>query len=266
MKVAAAQMKCVTYDKKANFEIARNLIEKAVKKNVKLIVLPELFNTGYCCTKRDWELAEEQEGETETFLRELSDRYSCAIIGGFVERSNVKGLVYNSLMYVALGQVVQTYRKMYLWGAEKNRFIAGDSLTDWDMNGISIAPQICYESGFSENAKIAALNGAELLIYSSAFGSARYYAWDINSKARAVETGCYVIASNHAGTEGDIEFCAGSRIIDPSGNIIAQAEGENDLAIADIDPDIVYAQRDALPYLRDIRTKWIADHYAVIEK
>lgn len=266
MKVAVAQMKCKTYDKQKNFEIATKLIEEAVEKGAKIVVLPELFNTGYCSTEKDWELAEKSGEETEKFLQGLAEKYNCSIFGGFVEKSNVQGLVYNSLMMVSPKEETKIYRKMYLWGAEKNRFIAGNKLSVWRTNGMTVAPQICYEVGFSENAKISALNGAECLIYSSAFGVARYYTWDIATRARALETGCYVIASNHSDVEGDIEFCAHSRIVDPQGTVLCECEEENSVVVADIDLDFVYEQRNALPYLRDIQTKMISEEYAIVNR
>lgn len=266
MKVAVAQMKCVTYEKEENFKIAKQLILKAVERGARLVVLPELFNTGYCCVSKDWELAESVGGVTEQFLKNLAIENNISIMGGFVEKSAVKGLVYNSLMFVSAASETKVYRKIYLWGAEKNRFISGNSLSHWEHEGIDIGPQICYELGFSENAKALSLEGAELLIYSSAFGAARYYAWDINSKARALETGCYLLASNHSGVEGDIVFCGASRIVDPQGNIIAETVADNDIAIADIDIEKVYEQRSALPYLRDIKLDMITKEFSNIKR
>lgn len=266
MKTAVIQMNCITYDKKKNFEIAAGLIEKAGEYGAELIVLPELFNTGYCSTERDWELSETTGGETEKFLRKYAEKYSCTIIGGFVEKSDIGGLVYNSLMFVSPGKETGIYRKMYLWGPEKNRFLKGSSLCIWEAQGAEISPQICYELGFSENAKISALNGAEIMIYSSAFGKARLYAWDINSRARAVETGCYILASNHGGSEDGLEFCGHSRIVDPQGNVLCEAENDNDVIMADIDIEKVYGQRNDLPYLRDINTEFIFQEYGKIKK
>lgn len=266
MKVAVIQMDCKTYDKKANFQIASGLIEKAGEAGARLILLPELFNTGYCSTEKDWELSEYVDGETEKFLKKYCKKYSCSIMAGFVEKSNVDGLTYNSLMYVTPDKDSLSYKKMYLWGAEKNRFIKGDELTVWECDGIKVSPNICFEVGFSENSKIEALNGANILCFSSAFGMQRLYAWELATRARALETGCYVLASNHSATEADIEFCGHSRIINPMGDVIAEAQNDNDVIIADIDLDMVAKQRDAIPYLRDINTEMVSEYYSLIKK
>ena len=124
MKVAVIQMTCTIGDKNANFEKAAPMIEEACQNGAKLIVLPELFNSGYCC-KDDWALAETGNDKTYEFLKYYTVKYDTSIMAGFIERSNVPGLVYNSVMYVHKNEKAKIYRKMYLWGAEKNRFIRG---------------------------------------------------------------------------------------------------------------------------------------------
>ncbi len=265
MKVAVIQMNCIADNKKANFEIAGRLIEQAGENGAKLVVLPEIFNCGYCCTK-DWELSETGKGETYDFLKLYAEKYNCAFVGGFVEKAGIPGLVYNSLLFVSPEGKTGIYRKMYLWGAEKNRFIKGEQLKMWELDGVKIAPQICYEVGFSENAKLLALSGAHVLCYSSAFGNARYYAWDIATRARALETGTYVLASNHSNVEGDILFCGHSRIVNPKGEILCETTRDNDVVIWDIDLNMINVQRDAIPYLRDINSQFIASEYAKISK
>ena len=99
MKVAVIQMTCTIGDKNANFEKAAPMIEEACQNGAKLIVLPELFNTGYCC-KDDWALAETGNDKTYEFLKYYTVKYDTSIMAGFIERSNVPGLVYNSVMYV----------------------------------------------------------------------------------------------------------------------------------------------------------------------
>ena len=264
--VAVVQMKCVTYDKKTNFQIAARLIEEAGEKNSEVIVLPELFNTGYSCTERDWELAEFTEGETEAFLRKYAEKYNCTIVGGFVEKSEIKGLVYNSLLIVTPGKKAEVYRKIYLWGPEKNRFIKGKELVLCETPKAKLAPQICYEAGFPENSRILALSGADILIYSSAFGEARYYVWDLATRARALETGCYVIASNHSKSEKDVFFCGHSRIIDPQGQVLCEVLEDNGVAVANIDLEKIYSQRRDLPYLRDLDVELVKEGYSTIEK
>ena len=269
MKAAAIQMNCIPYDKKANFSIAAGLIERACKEGAKLIALPELFNTGYCCYEREWEYAEDLYGETAEFLWGFARKYGCTLIGGFSKKAGTAGLCYNSLMLISPHANRDSYSKMYLWGDEKNRFIKGRDIMLWSFDGITVAPQICYEIGFPENAKIAALKGAQVIVNCAAFNALRLNVWDIATRSRAIETGCYVIAANHSSTEHDpkdIHYCAHSRIVDPKGHILAEATEDNDVITADIDLSKIYEQRDFLPYLRDIDTSLTAARYGEIVK
>lgn len=265
MKVAVIQMTCTIGDKNANFEKAAPMIEEACQNGAKLIVLPELFNTGYCC-RDDWALAETGNDKTYEFLKYYTVKYDTSIMAGFIKRSNVPGLVYNSVMYVHKNEKAKIYRKMYLWGAEKNRFIRGEELSVWKNDGINTAAQICYEVGFSENARMLTFGGAEIICYSAAFGRARGYAWDLATRARALENGCFVLASNHSSDEEGLEFCGMSRIVNTKGEVIAEATKDNEVVMADIDINDIYKQRDEIPYLRDIRTSYLGKEYSNIEK
>ena len=155
---------------------------------------------------------------------------------------------------------------MYFWGAEKNRFIRGEELSVWKNDGINTAAQICYEVGFSENARMLTFGGAEIICYSAAFGRARGYAWDLATRARALENGCFVLASNHSSDEDGREFCGLSRSVNTPGEVIAEATKDNEVVMADIDINDIYKQRDEIPYLRDIRTSYLGKEYSNIEK
>lgn len=265
MRVAVIQMSCISGNKKENLKKAERLITEACEKGAELIVLPELFNTGYCCDE-DWNNAEEPNGELYEFLKCFTTKYHISIMAGFIEKSNIPGLVYNSVMFIDDDKEPQVYRKIYLWGPEKNRFIPGENLSVWHTDRVKTAAQICYEVGFPENARVLTFDGAEILCYCSAFGKARQYAWDLATRARALENGCYVIASNHSATEGEIHFCGHSRIVDPQGNIIAEATCDDEVVTADIDLSKIYSQRNEIPYLRDIRTSCLGEQYIRAEK
>ncbi|MDU9769380.1 carbon-nitrogen hydrolase family protein, partial [Helicobacter pylori] len=160
---------------------------------------------------------------------------------------------------------VGKHRKIYLWGDEKSRFKRGKKYEVFTLDfgdfSTKVGLQICYEIGFGVGANLLALQGAEVLIYPSAFGKARAYNWDLLSKARALENGCFVCACNHSGEETNaqlkqtLEFAGDSRIIAPNGKIIAQATKLNEVIIAEMDLNEVALQRQKIPYLQDFDTK-----------
>jgi predicted amidohydrolase len=253
MKASCIQMNTVLGDKVENLKKAERLIEEAIREGAKLIVLPELFNTGYRVEEHDAALAETIPGETTAWMTTLSQKYEIYLIGCILESHVSRGLVYDTAVITGPKGVLGLYRKQKLWGAEKNRFVKGNELTLVDIGDAKIGLLICYEVGFPEPARFLAKNGADILVYSSAFGEARSYAWDLATRARALENGCYVLASNRSGTEKNETVFAGmSRIVDPKGVVLVEAEKENDMILFDLDLETVVKQRQAIPYLRDV--------------
>ncbi|MCK9906111.1 carbon-nitrogen hydrolase family protein, partial [Frankia sp. Cpl3] len=128
----------------------------------------------------------------------------------------------------------------------------GEDYPVFDLGFARLGMQICYEVGFPEGARILTLKGADIVVFPSAFGQARLYAWDLATRSRALENGLYVIAANRTGTEkGETTFGGTSRIVDPQGTVIAQAVQEDEAIISEIDLSLVTEQRRTIPYLRD---------------
>ena len=145
---------------------------------------------------------------------------------------------------------------MHLWGDEVKRFGKGNSIGVIKLPFATVGLLICYEIGFPEQARIQVQKGAQILIYPSAFGKARYYAWDIASKSRALENGAFVIACNRCGQDSDSVFGGLSRIVAPDTTILAAAGvDEERIVCAEINLDETKKMRSTLPYLRDLNWK-----------
>lgn len=253
LKVAAIQMNCECGNKQFNLERAYELILEAVKKGAKLIVVPELFNTGYRVEEDDVSLAETIPGETSNWMVEVSKECDICLVGCILEKDKTKGLIYDTSVVTSRDGIVGTYRKTHLWDQENTRFTKGDSFPVFELEWGNLGMQICYEVGFPEGARALTLKGADIIVYPSAFGKARLYAWDIATRSRALENGCFVIAANRTGIEkGETEFGGHSRITSPKGEVLAEATEENEVIISEIDLDEVVKQRRAIPYLRDL--------------
>ena len=123
---------------------------------------------------------------------------------------------------------------------------------------------------FSEGARFLALQGTQILIYPAAFGVARSYVRDLASRARALESGCFVVAANRCGREFSkvkdsyIEFAGRTKIINPKGEII-QELGEYE-GISCVELDDVKAQRENLTYLKDLNLKLCRKMYKNLRK
>lgn len=261
VKVAAVQMNSLPYDKAGNLALAEGLVRQAAEAGAKLVVLPELFNTGYQVADQDYALSEPVPGgETVRWMEELSVRHQLYLVAAIIERSACEGVLYDTCVLTGPEGYVGKYRKVCLWGAESLRFRSGHEYPVFDLGFARLGMQICYEVGFPEGARILTLNGANLLAYSAAFGRRRSYVWELASRARALENGLYVVAANRSGAEGEESvFAAKSRIVDPTGAVLEETEAENGIIVTEIDLDRVPVQRMTVPYLRDYKQQLFAN-------
>ncbi|KYD11723.1 carbon-nitrogen hydrolase family protein [Saccharococcus caldoxylosilyticus] len=253
ISVAAIQMNCILGNKEENLSKSERLIEDAVKKGAKLIVLPELFNTGYRVEENDLDLAEQIPGETTSWLERICSENNVYIVGCILEKSITNGVIYDTAIVVGPKGLIGSYRKIHLWDKENIRFAKGNEYPIFDLGFARLGVQICYEIGFPEGARILSLKGADIVVYPSAFGKERLYVWDIATRSRALENGIYVIACNRTGKErGKTEFGGFSRIVDPKGKIIVEASSEDEVILAEVNLNDVKNQRREVPYLRDL--------------
>lgn len=262
MKVAAIQMSCIPGDVKANLMRAEMLLDEASRSQVRWAVLPELFGTGYHVEGNDRALAERlSSGVVSTWLRAQARERQMYLTAGIAE-ARPDGLCADAVATMSPeGELLGIYRKLHLWNGESERFVPGDRLPKPFVlgDGVRAASQICYEVGFPEGSRQAALAGANVLTYSAAFGAARVSVWDVAVRARAIENGCYVIAADLWGCEGEHPPFAGhSCVVAPSGEVISRVDEGEGLAMADINLAEVDDFRGKVPYLRDLRRDVVA--------
>ncbi len=252
MKVAAIQMDCVLGEKEPNISKAMKFVKEAIRKGAKLIALPELFSTGYRLDELYYQFSEYiPEGDTVKKFEGIAKENQVYIIGCIVERDENRGLYYDTAFLVGpLGFIGKT-RKSQLWGLEKLYFSPGTlerKVFDTELGKIGIT--ICYEAGFPEIARHCAIQGADILVEVSALGMPRLYAWDLLTRSRALENGCFLVVADRIGKEKDSEFCGISRIVSPRGDVLVGAKSE-EVIIEEINLEDIASQRVALPYLRD---------------
>lgn len=266
LQTALIQMNPSSYALQSNLKLALKLASQAINYGAKLIVLPELFDSGYCVSDKDAQLAIDlhspQQHKSFAALSAFARDHRIHLIACSIEKD--KDQLYDCAYIIdPAGKLLGKQRKIYLWSGEKQRFSRGSSqevfTLDFGDFTAKVGIGICYEIGFGEIARALALQQAEIIIYPSAFGKARTYVWDLASRARALENGCFVLACNRSGEESQdsqkFEFAGCSRVINPKGEILAQATDENQCLIASIDLDEIMKQREALPYLEDLKVR-----------
>jgi predicted amidohydrolase len=217
MRITLIQDVIFWADKAANLQkVGEQLAVLAGKTD--LVVLPEMFSTGFCTGKT--QLGETMDGETMQTLRKWAVKYQFAITGSFIASENDK--VFNRAFFVFPTGEVETADKRHLFsmGGEHTHFTAGDKRMIVNYCGFNICVLVCYDVRFpvwSRNVK----NEYDLLIYVANFPERRIAEWDILLQARAIENQAYVCGVNRIGVDGlGITYNGHSTLIDFKANTI----------------------------------------------
>lgn len=251
LNIHALQLDSVWEDKAANFAKVRALLEATPPPAGSLIVLPEMFGTGFTCAVDV--SAEPEGGETEVFLQSLAAKHQSCLLGGVVTRGS-GGKARNQALAVAPdGSVLARYTKMrpFSMGGEADVHVRGTTPVIFEWGGFKIAPLVCYDLRFPEVAREAVRMGAQVLVYMAAWPVKRFLHWITLLQARAIENQAYIIGVNRTGAEPQFSYNGRSLAVDPHGVIIADA-GEREHSIsAPIELAVVTSWREQFPGLRD---------------
>jgi predicted amidohydrolase len=223
-------------DKAKNIGKIRGFLEGA---KADIIVLPELFATGYLFESREElaRLAEDPGGPTVTALKGLSAEFNTALIGTVAERAGED--IFNTCYAVSDGEVVGTYRKVHLFDREKELFAAGDApFPVVEIKGARVGLMICFDWIFPEVARVLALEGAQIICHPSNLVLPYCPAAMVT---RCIENRVFAVLANRVGMErtGDteLEFIGMSEVVAPNGDILARAGREEELLqVVDVDP------------------------------
>lgn len=255
MRVALYQCQPLPLDIPANLQRLQAIATQA-KDNVDLLVLPEMFLTGYNIgAKAVAELAQAQDGVAAQQIAELAKANHMAIVYGYPERGE-DGHIYNSVQLIdAHGESLCNYRKTHLFGElDRTMFSQGpDAFPVVDLEGWKLGLLICYDLEFPENARRLALAGAELIVVPTANMAPYDFIADVTVRSRAFENQCYVAYANYCGHEGDIHYCGHSSVAAPNGVQIALAQNEEMLIVATLDSQQLLDAKDGNFYLADRR-------------
>ena len=238
MKAGFIQFAPVFGDPGKNVERVMRILET---QETDLVVLPELFNTGYqfVSMQEVEDLSEEiPAGDTSQKLIDLSRERSVYIVAGLAERD--RNSFYNSAVLVGPGGFIGVYRKTHLFSEEKLWFSSGDTgFRVWETPLGKIGIMICFDWFFPESARTLALKGADLIAHPS--NLVLPYCPDA-MVTRCLENGVFSITANRTGSEArggkaPLVFIGRSEIVSPSGRIICRTEADTEeFGLAEIDP------------------------------
>ncbi|WP_329356827.1 carbon-nitrogen family hydrolase [Streptomyces anulatus] len=222
-----------------------------------LVVLPELWPVGaFAYTAFEAE-AEPLEGPThEVMAKAAAEAGTWLHAGSFVERA-ADGTLYNtSLVFSPQGERTAVYRKIHRFGFDRGEAVmmgAGEELVTVALPDTTLGLATCYDLRFPEQFRGLVDAGAETLVVAAGWPERRRAHWTLLAQARAVENQAYVLAVGTAGTHGDIQQAGHSIVVDPWGEVLAQAGADEEVLTVELDADKVRATREQFPALKDRR-------------
>ncbi len=262
MRIAWAQLDCTLGDIDANVERAGKAIADARSQGAELLVFPELSLCGYSVGEVAEDLAIRADDPRLTRLSR--DAGSMAVLLGFSEGG--AGLhTYNSAAYLQDGELVHVHRKLYLptydLFEERKHFSPGQHMRAFETPSARTAILTCNDAWQPQLAFVAVQDGARLLLmptssaqslFPERYDSPTYWHDITRFYARMFQV--FVVFVNRVGQEGKLQFWGGSHVVDPWGNLVAEAPlGEESLRCVDIDLGSVRRRRREVPLVKEAR-------------
>lgn len=267
MKLALAQINTCLGDVEANLEKHLALAKQARKQDADLLIFPELSLTGYVLQDLASTVAHRPTPDDPIFKPLLQASQDLDMVVGFVDE-DARSRFYIAAAYLSRGQVVHVHHKVYLptYGLfDEGRFFAwGDSIRAFDTRFGRIGILICEDFWHASPPYLLWLDGADLLLLTSASPGRGITAEPLLESARWVEHinrayaslfTMFVAHANRVGYEDGLNFWGGSTVFDPNGEALARAPfHQESLTLAEIDLKQIHRTRARLPILRDERT------------
>ena len=222
----------------------------SIREKTDLIVLPEMFNTGFSMNAD--KLAEEMGGRTMQWMNEQARKFDSVVTGTLIIRED--GKFYNRLIWMRPDGTYECYDKRHLFSMakEEQTFTAGSQKLFVELNGFKICPIICYDLRFPVWLRNTKEADYDMLLLVASWPERRSLHWRTLIPARAVENQAYVVAVNRVGHDGNEIYHSGdSMCIDPNGKVVYYKPNDEDLYTFSINKEEVTRARQDFPFLKD---------------
>ena len=270
-RIGLCQMK-VLDDKMLNLGKAIDMIDRAAKEGVEMVILPEMFNCPYDTNKFKAYAESRDSSKSIKAVSMAAKNHGVYLVAGSIPEL-LDGKIYNScFIFDRKGQIIDVHRKMHLFDVdipdiefkESDTITPGNRVTVVDTDPIKIGVAICYDIRFPELFRLMALKDADMMVVPGAFNMTTGPAhWKTTVRARAIDNQTYVAAVSPARNTNLSYVAYGhSIIVDPWGKVIGEAGYGEQIICATIDISYLKNVREELPLLKNRRT----DIYELIEK
>jgi len=240
----------------ARIERVEALLRSHAGEGIDLFVMPELWSAGCFAFDHYDERAETIDGPTVSMCRSVArDLGAWVHVGSFLERT-ADGALHNTAVLIdASGEVVQTYRKIHVFGyksLEAELVTPGESLSVTQSPLGPLASTVCYDLRFPGLWLEVGARGAHAAVAPAAWPAARREHFKLFSQTRAVEHQIWLIALGACGYQNGVQLGGSSRVVDPLGRVVAECSPtDEEVVVVDIDPGLVDEVRADFPVLRD---------------
>ena len=251
LRVALIEDNVAWGDKYENLkQLGRNI--QNVSEETDIVILPELFTTGFIVDQQAAGLAERNTGDTIKYLKELSQYHTVAIAGSFL--ASTASQLYNRAFFLEPNDDETFYDKRHLFTMSGEHKVYNHGVTNAPIirfRGMNIKMIVCYDLRFPVFCRNVN-NEYDVLIVVANWPKVRLNAWKTLLQARAIENECYVCGVNRCGTDPNgLEYAlGGSLIIDYKGKIIGE-RGTSPVIEADLSPADLARFREKFPAWRD---------------
>lgn len=257
MRVHLVQLDIAWEDKPANHERVRALLDDAAPGAGDLIVLPEMFDTGFSLNV---DATNDSDHASFSFVEKLAMDLRCCVQGAqTIRRNDGKGLN-RALCIDPTGRVIAEYDKVhpFSYGRESERFVGGGNITTYrwagpDGRSLRVCPLVCYDLRFPELFRAGIDAGAEAFAIGANWPSPRQSHWRSLLIARAIENQAWVFGVNRCGDDPHLGYRGGSIVVDPKGRAAGEAGDREEVLSVEVDPEAPRRWRDEFPALHDRR-------------
>ncbi len=252
--VSLGQMDVVFGDPIANFETVRRMAAEAARRGSQMVVFPELWSTGYDLSNAA-RYATDLKGGVFTRISELAASEKIYVIGSNLSLPG-EGKFGNTLtVFSPQGELLADYSKIHLFRLmdEHHYLTAGEKPVLLELPFGKAGLAICYDLRFPELFRGYALAGADLVILPAEWPHPRLAHWQTLVRARAIENQMFMLACNRVGRDPGNEFFGHSMVVNPWGEILAEAGEGEELVTVRVDQAQIQEARRKIPILQDRR-------------
>lgn len=250
LKVALVQHDIIWEDSGATLEMLNESVEAAAGAGAEMIVLSEMFATGFSMEVE--RTAQAEDGQIVDWMRSQAARLGVRLLGSAAILDDGAAKPANRLLVVGPEGIEARYDKRHPFSMAKEdeRFAAGTEPVIASIGGMNWALSICYDLRFTDVYWDAGPDVDGYIVVSH-WPTPRVEHWKALLIARAIENQAWVIGVNRVGEGGGLDHSGGSMVVDPLGRVVVVANEQSALLVTSVDETTVAAVRGRLPFLAD---------------